>query len=86
MGQDTCKCSHKFVTINLMNLAKKSIKKSDEVNFIIKNGYKDKTGEGLPNFDSDLEENNPDNQYDFESDEEKNTNSKEDKEEEKNRL
>ena len=60
MGYDTCKCSHKFVTINLQNLAQKTIMKSEELNFIVKNGYKDKSNEGIPNFPDDTDENNAD--------------------------
>ena len=41
-----------------MNLAQKTVFKSDELNFIIKNGYKDKTNEGVPNFQDDADENN----------------------------
>ena len=68
MGYDTCKCSHKFVTINLMNLAQKSIIKKDELNFIIKNGYNDQSNEGTPNFQDDPDEQNADHYFDMEHD------------------
>ena len=46
-----------------MKLAQKTVFKSDELNFIIKNGYKEKSNEGLPNFPDDFNENenNPEN-------------------------
>ena len=63
MGQDTCKCSHKFVTINLQNLAQKTIMKSEELNFIVKNGQNDKSNEGIPNFPDDEDEKDKDKLY-----------------------
>ena len=44
-----------------MNLAQKTVFKSEELNFIIKNGYKDKSNEGVANYPEDTDENNPDN-------------------------
>ena len=44
-----------------MNLAQKTVFKSEELNFIIKNGYKDKSNEGNSNFPDDTDESNPDN-------------------------
>ena len=43
-----------------MNLAQKTVFKSEELNFIIKNGYKEKSNEGTPNFPDDVDENNAD--------------------------
>ena len=74
MGQDTCKCSHKFVTINLQNLAQKTIIKSEELNFIVKNGQNDKSNEGIPNFPDDEDEHNPDHYCDLNHDEENDVN------------
>jgi hypothetical protein len=34
--------------------------KSEELNFIVKNGYKDNSNEGIPNFPDDTDENNAD--------------------------
>ena len=48
-----------------MNLAQKTVFKSEELNFIIKNGYKDKSSEGFSNFPEDAEENNPDHEFDI---------------------
>ena len=67
-----------------MNLAQKTVFKSEELNFIIKNGYKDRTNEGISNFPEDADENNADHYFDINHDEEnKNTN---DKENDKDRL
>ena len=43
-----------------MNLTQKTVFKSEELNFIIKNGYKDKSNEGESNFPEDVDENNAD--------------------------
>ena len=85
MGQDTCKCSHKFVTINLQNLAQKSVMKSEELNFIVKNGQNEKSNEGEPNFPDDADEQNADHYFDINHDEENNVNLQDD-EKDKDKL
>ena len=52
MGYDTCVCSHKFININLQNLSKKMFK-SDEVGYIIKEGYD--LGDFGPNEENEFE-------------------------------
>ena len=61
-----------------MNLAQKTVFKSEELNFIIKNGYKDKSNEGVANFPEDAEENNAEHQFDVNPDDENNNNLKDD--------
>ena len=66
-----------------MNLAQKTVFKSEELNFIIKNGYKDKSNEGVANFPDDADENNADHQFDISNEGENNINPNED---DKNKL
>ena len=68
-----------------MNLAQKTVFKSEELNFIVKNGYKDKSNEGAANFPDDPDENNADNYFDINQDEINDPNQNEE-ENDKNRL